>query len=105
MDEQQTSFLVNMVAILGMIGIFYFFVMRPQKKADKQKEYMRSSLKKGDKVITIGGIYGVVSSLSENKIGLRVAEKVDIEVARVAIARFQDDTKQELMNAEADGKK
>ncbi len=105
MDQQENSFIINMIAIFGMMAVFYFFVMRPQKKADRQKEYMRSNLKKGDKVITAGGIYGVISSLKEDRVGLTIAERVDMEVARAAITRFQDDTKQDLMNQQADKKK
>ena len=53
--------------LVAIFVIFYFFLMRPQSKKQKETEKMINSLKKGDKVITIGGIHGVVSSLLQEK--------------------------------------
>lgn len=65
--------------------IFYFLIYRPQKKQQAQRETMLSALKKGDKVLTVGGIYGTIVGFSGDVITLKIAEKVEIEVNRTAI--------------------
>jgi len=71
--------------LLVMLLIFYFMIYRPQKKEEKQRAQMLSSLKKGDRVITVGGIHGTISAISENIVTLKVAEKVEIDFAKAAI--------------------
>ena len=72
--------------ILLMAVIFYFLLYRPQKKEQHKRQEMLSSLKKGDKAVTIGGIHGVITALNDKIVTLRIAEKVEIEVSRTAIA-------------------
>ena len=79
-----------------VVAIFYFFMIRPQQKKQKEIQKSREALKKGDKVITIGGIYGVVTTVGEKKIALEVAPGVILDFSRSAINGFQDATKQEL---------
>ena len=62
------SFLSTIVPFLLIILIFYFFLIRPQNKKQKETEKMIAALKKGDKVVTIGGIHGVVSSTKEKTV-------------------------------------
>ncbi len=102
---KDTAFLMNTGAVVAMLVIFYFLILRPQKKNEQQRDHFRANLKRNDKVITIGGIYGVVTALTDVKATLRVAEKVEIEFSRSSIARYQDATKQELAEAEAKEKK
>lgn len=59
------QFISTVVPFVLIIGIFYFFLIRPQNKKQKETEKMINALKKGDKVVTIGGIHGVVSSTKE----------------------------------------
>ncbi len=66
--------------------IFYFLLIRPQQKKQKQHQEFLQSLKKGDEVITSGGVIGRIVSLSENIVSLEVAPKVVIRVARSQIA-------------------
>ncbi len=73
--------------ILIMVVIFYFMLYRPQKKQQKQRQVLLNSLKKGQKVLTIGGIHGEIVTLSEETAVLRVAEKVEMTFARSAIAQ------------------
>ena len=96
---------INIGIILLMCLMFYFFIIRPQKKEDRKRESFQNSLKKGDKVVTAGGIFGVITVLGEQKITLRVAEKVEIDFSRSAVVRFQDSTKQELLENELKDKK
>ena len=74
--------------ILLMIVIFYFMLYRPQKKQQKERNELLSSLKKGQKVVTIGGIYGEIVSLTEDHVMLQVADKVEMRLARTAIANI-----------------
>ncbi|MBR2179827.1 MAG: preprotein translocase subunit YajC [Selenomonadaceae bacterium] len=71
--------------IAVMLIIFYFLLYRPQKKAQQEREEMLNSLTKGTKVITIGGIYGIITQLNEKVVTLKIAEKVEIEISRGSI--------------------
>lgn len=75
--------------LLAIIVIFYFFIIRPQNKKQKETEKMIAALKKGDKVITIGGIHGVVSSTKEKTIIIKVDDGAKIEFNRSAIATVE----------------
>ncbi len=78
-----------------MAAIFYFMLWRPQKKDQQKRQRMLDSLKKGDKVVTIGGMMGVLTNVGQDKITLEVSEGVEIEFVRSAISGFQDPAKQE----------
>ena len=73
--------------ILLMVVIFYFLLYRPQKKQHKQRNELLNSLKKGQKAVTIGGIYGEITSVSEDFVTLQIAEKTEIKLTRSGIAR------------------
>lgn len=73
--------------LLIMVAIFYFLLYRPQKKQQKQRQVLLNSLKKGQKVLTVGGIYGEIVSLTEDTAVLQVSEKVEMKFARTAIAQ------------------
>jgi preprotein translocase subunit YajC len=73
--------------LLIMFGIFYFMLIRPENKRKKEAENMRSSVKTGDKVTTIGGIIGTVVSVKEEKIVIETgADQVRIELMKWAIS-------------------
>ena len=74
---------------LLIIVIFYFFLIRPQNKKQKETEKMLNALKKGDKVITIGGIHGVVSSVKEKTVILKVDDDCKMEFNRTAISSVE----------------
>lgn len=61
------SMLMSVLPFGLIILIFYFFIIRPQNKKQKETEKMLSALKKGDKVVTVGGIHGVISSTKDRK--------------------------------------
>ncbi len=69
--------------------IFYFLLIRPQSKKAKDHRNMLENLKRGDKVVTSGGIYGVIESIEPNKIILKIAENVKIKVSRSAITSLR----------------
>ena len=80
------AMMFNVVLFGGLAIIFYFFVIAPQSKQRKKTEQMLSSLKKGDQVVTTGGIYGTVQGVEGDVVYLRIAENVKIKVARSAVS-------------------
>ena len=80
------SLLMSVLPFGLIIIIFYFFIIRPQNKKQKETEKMLSALKKGDKIITIGGIHGVISSTKEKTVIVKVDDDAKIEFSRSAIA-------------------
>lgn len=74
------------IPLLLILVIMYFFMIRPQNKKQKETQKMIEALKKGDKVVTIGGIHGVVSSTKENTVIIKVEDGAKIEFNRTAIA-------------------
>lgn len=91
-DPNTMMFTIMMV---GFIAIFYFFIVLPQNKKRKEMQNMLSSLKKGDRVVTIGGVHGKVSSVKENEIVLKVDANAEITFEKSAIARVLKPTGKE----------
>jgi preprotein translocase subunit YajC len=75
-----------LIPLLGMLAIFYFLLIRPQQKKQKQVQAMIAAIKKGDRVLTTGGIYGTVVGVKDNIIVLKIAEEVKIEIVKQAVA-------------------
>lgn len=91
-SASSTSQLVStFVPFVLIIAIFYFFLIRPQNKKQKETEKMINALKKGDKIVTIGGIHGVVSSTKEKTVIVKVDDNCKIEFSRSAIAGVESD--------------
>jgi preprotein translocase subunit YajC len=84
----------SMLIFLGlMILVFYFFMIRPQQKKQKQVQQFRENLKKGDKVVTIGGIHGKISDVQEGTFTIEIADNVKITIEKAAVAIDGNDTK------------
>ncbi len=76
----------GMIPIVLMIIIFYFLLIRPQQKKEKERKQMINEIKEGDKVLTVGGIYGIVSGIKDdNTIILKIANNTKVEFARSSI--------------------
>ena len=83
----QQGGIVSMVLPIALIFvIFYVFIIRPQNKKQKETQKMIDALKKGDKVVTIGGIHGVISSVKDQTVIVKVDDDAKIEFTRSAIA-------------------
>jgi len=82
------SALMNMIPLVFMFGIFYFLLIRPQQKKAKDHKAMVDALKKGDQVVTAGGIHGKVTSVEESVVILEVATGVNIKVNKGHIANL-----------------
>jgi preprotein translocase subunit YajC len=76
------SMFQSLFPLIIIFGIFYFLLIRPQQKKAKEHKAMLDSLKKGDRVITNGGIYGIIYSLTAESVVLIVADNVKIKVGR-----------------------
>ena len=72
---------------LVLIGVFYFFMYRPQKKQQREREAFLGALKKGDRVITAGGIYGTIRSIRGEVVLLEIAPKVAISIDKASVMR------------------
>jgi len=70
--------------------IFYFFLIRPQSKQNKQRKAMLESLRANDKIITAGGIYGKIKKVKENSVIVQIADKVEIELAKSGVASVEN---------------
>jgi preprotein translocase subunit YajC len=75
-----------LIMILPMIAIFYFLLIRPQQKKQKEQDAWNKSLKKGDEVVTSGGVIGRISGLTDTTVTLEVQEKVRIKVLRSSVS-------------------
>jgi preprotein translocase subunit YajC len=80
------SFITSIIPFAAIILIFYFLIIRPQNKKRKETEKMLSTLKKGDKIVTIGGIHGTVHSVRESTVLVKVDDSVKIEFLRSAVS-------------------
>lgn len=85
MDNEPVAALANFMPIALMLLIFYFLLYRPQKKARQERDAMLSNLKVGNRVITIGGMYGTIIALTDEVVRLKIADNVEVEFARASI--------------------
>ena len=84
------GFLLPMILIFG---VFYLLLIRPQQKKQKQLQETISQLKAGDKVVTTGGIVGVITAVRDTSFLIRSAEKTILEIARTAVAGVDTEEK------------
>ncbi|AEE91325.1 Preprotein translocase, YajC subunit [Tepidanaerobacter acetatoxydans Re1] len=82
------TFMQQFGPIIIIFAIFYFLIIRPQQKREKERRDMLSSLKEGDDVITVGGIYGKILNIKDDVITLDVGDKIKIKVTRTAIGNI-----------------
>lgn len=86
LNPEIVGMLASYGPIIVMVVIFYFLLYKPQKKEQKRRKSMLESLKKGHRIMTIGGIYGEITSIDENTVKVKIADKVEIEVARASVS-------------------
>ena len=88
--QQGQSPLAGMVPVLMLVLIFYFLLIAPMRKRQKTHNSMISNLKTGDKVVTSGGIYGTVVGIQDNRLRLKIADQVKIDVTKESIGSLAD---------------
>ncbi len=74
------------IPLILMFVIFYFLLIRPQQKKQKEHRHMLGNLKKGDRIITSGGLYGRITGITDNVVTVEISEKVRVKVGRSYIA-------------------
>jgi len=94
-DGTPGSTLFSFLPLIAIIAIFYFLILRPQSKKQKETQKMLSALKKGDRVVTIGGIHGVIQSVKESTVIIKVDENTKLEFNRSAISAVSSQGKDE----------
>jgi len=85
---------VGLLPILGIFFIFYFLLIRPQHKRQQEHREMLARIRKGDRIITSGGIYGTVEKVKEQTVILEIADKVRVELSKGAIQGITSSTEQ-----------
>jgi len=83
--------IMTFLPLVLIVVVFYFFMIRPQMKKQKELATFRNSLEKGDKVVTTGGIYGKIVEMKDNTVLLQVDENVKIRVDKAAIVKDMSD--------------
>ncbi|MEN9300838.1 MAG: hypothetical protein RLZZ254_619 [Actinomycetota bacterium] len=78
--------ILGLLPLILIFAVMYFLLLRPQRKRQKEAQRLQSSIAEGDEVILNSGIYGFVSAVEDNYVWLDIAEKVEIRVAKNAIA-------------------
>ena len=79
------AFLIQVAPIAAIFLVFYFLVIAPASKQKRKTQEMLNSLKKGDRVVTSGGIYGTIQGVEAEVVYLKIAENVKVKVARSAV--------------------
>lgn len=83
--QEAPSPLVSLMPIILIFGIFYFLLIRPQQKKQKELQKMLGELKKNDEVITTGGVHGTIVNVKENTFMVRVDDNVKLEISKSAV--------------------
>ena len=91
--DTTTSTIYMVVFMVLLFGVFYFLIIRPQRKRQKDHQELAEGLSPGDRVITIGGIYGRIESIREDSVILKVESGATIRVARNGIAGKQEEAR------------
>ena len=89
------SLITSLLPLVLIFGIFWFLVIRPMRQQQKRRQQIVDNLKRGDKVVTNGGLYGEVAALEGAVVHLKVSDNTKIKVARSAIAGLQGESEGE----------
>lgn len=89
MEGSQPQMLANILPLFLIFGIFYFILIRPQQKQQKEFKKMLEGLKKNDQIVTTGGVHGTIVNIKEKTLIVRVDENVRMEIDRSAVARLE----------------
>ncbi len=85
--------LFNIGFLVLMFVLFYFMLIRPQQKQQKERDAMLASLKKGDRVVTSGGLIGTITTMGDDVLTLEISDRVRVRVLRSAVVRKVEETK------------
>jgi len=85
-----SAMLTQLVFFAAIFAIFYFLLIRPQQRQKQDRARMLGAIKKGDRIVTTGGLHGTVVGLNEHTVILRVADQVKLELDRTAVGRVAE---------------
>ncbi len=85
--------LINLAPIAAIFVIFYFLLIRPQQKQQKEHEQLLKNLKSGDKILTTGGLYGTITGFKGDDLEVQFSQSVKLTVARSAVASVVSEVK------------
>jgi len=97
------GFITSIIPFAAIILIFYFLIIRPQNKKRKETEKMLSALKKGDRIVTIGGIHGTVQNVKDTTVIIKVDENVKMEFLRSAVSTVITASKEDKIEDKSEG--
>lgn len=91
--------LIQLAPIVLVLAIFFFLVIRPQQREKRRREEMLAALKKGDRVITSGGLIGTIVGIADQTVSLKLGDSVRVECLRSAVTGLRGDAKAESESA------
>jgi preprotein translocase subunit YajC len=80
---------VGLMYLILLVAIFYFMIVRPQQRRAREKRELIASLKVGDRIVTIGGIYGQIKAITDETVTLEIATNIRIKIRKEAVAARQ----------------
>ena len=83
--------MISFLPLILIVFVFYFFMIRPQMRKQKELRTYREALQKGDKIVTTGGIYGKITGISDNTVDVEIAGGVVIKIDKFAILKDSSD--------------
>ncbi|AHE62961.1 preprotein translocase subunit YajC [Borrelia parkeri] len=86
--SHSSSFFRSLLVFIPVIAIFWFLVISPQRKEEKKKKDMIKNLKKGDKVLTIGGIFGIVKKVNDSEVVLELSPTSEVRFIKTSVERI-----------------
>lgn len=86
--------LIQFLPLVAIVFIFYFLILRPQQKRQRQLQETIANLKIGDRIVTTGGVIGVITTIRDTSFLIRSADKSILEIARSAIAGIDEEGRQ-----------
>ncbi|MCD6080975.1 MAG: preprotein translocase subunit YajC [Candidatus Omnitrophica bacterium 4484_49] len=89
--QPQPNPLAAFLPLIIIFGVFYFLLIRPQQKKQKEHQKMLDSLKRNDRVVTIGGIHGVIQDIKKDTVVLKIDDETKVMVDKSAIARKKEE--------------
>ena len=90
-DGSGPGLMANVVLFGSIILIFYFMIIRPQQKRQKERQKMVENMKKGDKVVTTGGIHGIISGMDEKTVLVQIADNVKVKLDKGSVTIISSD--------------
>jgi preprotein translocase subunit YajC len=86
MQDGMGSLVSSLLPFLLIIVVFYFLILRPQQKRQKERQKLLEGVKKGDKIVTSGGMHGTIEGIEDNTLLVKIADNVKVKMEKAAIA-------------------